>query len=281
MGSNEKATKDQLNNSNFKIWKQELFLLLMGKGLADHISNDKIRKVSGSNLSDEDKTKLQSVPGTDDMFYSKEVTKDLLCKDARAKEFILNSISNDLAENFDFISATTFEIYNLIKGQNECEVEESIAKLKESLKKTKYDSNNDISLAIFISNMNMKFEELKKLKAEVKYIEKFDYLYNAIPEELAIKSNMLTFEGSWEELTEKIIKVNQHLRRLNKGSGEQDQSQANAVSVKNNRTTGYTKEDKHEIECWVCHKRGHKARDCFKNKKNRNKQRKAGRRYYK
>jgi len=57
--------------------------------------------------------------------------------------------------------------------------------------------------------MNLKFKELENLKEKLEYQDKFNYLYSAIPEDLAIKSNILSCEPNWEETTSHLIKVSQ------------------------------------------------------------------------
>jgi len=45
MGEEDNHTKDLLNKSNFKIWKQQIYLLLKGKNLIDYIYSEKLKKV--------------------------------------------------------------------------------------------------------------------------------------------------------------------------------------------------------------------------------------------
>jgi len=62
-------------------------------------------------------------------------------------------------------------------------------------------------LSKFISDMNLKFNELENIKEKLEYQDKFNYLYNAIPEDLALKSNILSCEPNWEETTTHLIKI--------------------------------------------------------------------------
>jgi len=48
-----------------------------------------------------------------------------------------------------------------------------------------------MSLSVFISTMNMLYNELEDLKVKLSQRDKFDYLYNSLPEELVIKLNLI------------------------------------------------------------------------------------------
>jgi len=88
-----------------------------------------------------------------------------------------------------------------------------------------------LQLSIFISNMNIKFTELENLKYTVDDKKKFDYLYNALPKELVIESNFISYEEeTWEEITKYIIKTSQHLKQLN----EKRERERQADIVSNN-----------------------------------------------
>jgi len=76
------------------------------------------------------------------------------------------------------------------------------------------NTENSISLSIFISKMNLKFKELENLKASLEFKEKFDYLYNAILEELAIKTNLISHQDNWDDNTKYLINTSQQLKRL-------------------------------------------------------------------
>jgi len=104
--------------------------------------------------------------------------------------------------------------------------------LKKSLDSSRYDNDGDTPLSIFISNMNMKFSELENLKFSIDDKKKFDYLYNALPEELVIKSNLINYkEKTWEEITKYIIEISQLLKRLKERKEKYNEIVSNNVNV--------------------------------------------------
>ena len=151
------------------------------------------------------------VDGTSNTYYKSGTKKELIKKDTKAKKLLMNSISNDIAADIDFITSTAYEIYNLIKGLNESDDNDRIEELKNSLDRTRYNESG--SLSMFISNMNMKFTELERLNVTLKDTDKIDYLYNAVSEELATKSGLLK-ESTWENATKNIVETYQRLKKL-------------------------------------------------------------------
>ena len=322
MNNERNSTKDILDNSNFKLWKQEFYLLLKGKKLEEYILKEKIKKIPENKLSKEQKKRLTLVDGTTDTYYEESVTEDMTQEDSLVKEYLINSISKELAEKFDFITLTAYEIYKLISSLNVNDDNDLIEEIKNSLEKEKYTPGKDASLSIFISNMKTKFRELNVLKASPSEQEKIDYLYNSIPDDLALRSNAINFEGNFDEFSELLIKTNQRLiklteRRLkssinNNQSNSSDnlqgvnedlsknintypngaknnennfESNFNKVHKNNNHKYNkrnynnknyqynHRKQDKSEVECWNCGKKGHYASEC-RNKNNKNNYRK-------
>jgi len=144
-------TKDQLDETNFRIWKQELYLLLKRMKLSKYIVEGTIKKVDGSTLNNTTKKNLTKIDDTLNMYYASETTEEDIINDAQTKEILLNSISNDLAVNIYFISSIAYEEYDMIESINVSKDKDRIEEIKDSLSKTKYDENSDISLSIFIS----------------------------------------------------------------------------------------------------------------------------------
>ncbi|ORX63851.1 hypothetical protein BCR32DRAFT_251402 [Anaeromyces robustus] len=229
------GTKDLLDGFNFKTWKQQLYLLLKEEDLTQFIYDKKLKKISKDNIAEDDLKKHIPVDGINNLFYEKSVTKDMVKKDAKTKKILMNSIKNDLAVNIDFISSTAYEIYNLIKGINLSDDNDRIEEIKNYLNSMRFNENQDIPLSIFISNMNMKFNELEQLKSPLKDSEKFDYLYNSIPEELAIKTNIIDHQENWEETTNYLIKTHQQLKRLKEKKLKQLDVESNSVNVSSNK----------------------------------------------
>jgi len=56
--------------------------------------------------------------------------------------------------------------------------------------------------------MKTKFGELSVLKASLTEQEKIDYLYNSIPDDLALKSNDINFQGNFDKFSGLFIKTN-------------------------------------------------------------------------
>ena len=59
-------------------------------------------------------------------------------EDSLVKEYLINSISKELAEKFDFITLTAYEIYKLISSLNVNDDIDLIEEIKNSLEKEKY-----------------------------------------------------------------------------------------------------------------------------------------------
>jgi len=151
----------------------------------------------------------------------------------------MNSISNYLASKIDFISSTAYEIFKLIATLNQRSRSERIEEIKEELIKLKYDPDNDGALSIFISDMNLKFKELENLKEKLEYQDKFNYLYSAIPEDLAIKSNILSCEPNWEETTSHLIKVSQQLKSIQEIIIKKEERASTSLNVETKIKSNY------------------------------------------
>jgi hypothetical protein len=272
------STRSQLNNDNFKLWKKQLFLLLQSKELLKYITTKQIEKVDGSGLSEDEKKKLIPVADTANTFYKKETTSKHIKEDSKTKEIIMNSVNDDLAESIDFISLTAYEVYELISSLNECDEDDRIEEIKDSLNKSRYEQDSDEQLSLFISKMEFKFKELENLKAPLNFKEKFEYLYNSIPEDLAIKTNLLEYQVSWEETKKHLIQRNIQLKRLNEKKNKQINEDNNIISNYNVNNNNKNKDlnknynndfnkNKKNIECWKCGRIGHYMSDCDLNNK--------------
>jgi len=231
----ENRTKDILDSTNYKTWRQELYLVLKEKDLNEYIQIEKLKKIKENELDEKvDKSKLYKVDGTEDIYFTSDVTKTMIKYDTRAKRIIINSIDSELVKKLDFISSTAYEIYNLITGIYEVSGNEKIRKIKKELENMKFDPEKDLSLSIFISNMNIKFNELEVLKEKLSEQDKFDYLYNSIPEELATKANLLTMKGNWEKITTDLVEINQKLKRVTEKKQRVEEMETNYSKVTKN-----------------------------------------------
>jgi len=54
MTNKENATLEILDNSNFKSWKQDLFLLLQERDLGNYILKESIKKISEDEIPEEE-----------------------------------------------------------------------------------------------------------------------------------------------------------------------------------------------------------------------------------
>ncbi|OUM62388.1 hypothetical protein PIROE2DRAFT_11348 [Piromyces sp. E2] len=259
--NNTPHTKGQLDGSNYRLWRQELHLVLTILKLNKYIHQEVVKKVDGSQLSADEKKNMTLVGDSVNIYYAKGTKEKDIVNDATTKEVLMYSIDSKLATNIDFISTTAYEVFNTIKGINVSDDRDRIQELKDSLSNTKYDPNGELSLSIFISNMNIKFKKLENLKVTLAYSDKFDYLYNSIPEELAIKSNLISQTENWENTTKYLINTAQHLKRL------QDKREKEEQKVETNFSHSWKNKGKQEIKCRNCGKFGHYKDECEEKRK--------------
>eukprot|EP00833_Pecoramyces_ruminatium_P004229 jgi/Orpsp1_1/1178261/evm.model.c7180000064607.2 len=230
---NNTATKCQLDESNFKLWKQQIYLLLKSHDLIEYIYQEILKKVPGSELTSEQKASAILVDGTIDTYYNVGTKKDQIKKDTKAKNYLMNSISNDIAADIDFVTLTAYEIYQIIKGMNISDDKDRIQELKNELDSMKYNETG--SLSIFISNMSMKFNELEKLGENLTDKDKIDYLYNTISEDLADKANLLK-ETTWTSATKNLVETYQRIKKLREKRNKNNDIVSNSTNVESNNS---------------------------------------------
>ena len=102
-----------------------------------------------------------------------------------------------------------------------------------------------MSLSVFISTMNMLYNELEDLKVKLSQRDKFDYLYNSLPEDLVIKSNLINHQRVWEEVTKFIIEVNQHLNYLKEKNIQVESNESTALSTEMKSEANYNNNNKY------------------------------------
>jgi len=104
--NNTPHTKDQLDGSNYRLWRQELFLLLTRLKLNKYINQEIIKKVDGSKLSADERKDLILVGDSVNTYYAKGTKEEDIVNDATTKEVLMYSIESKLATNIDFMSST-------------------------------------------------------------------------------------------------------------------------------------------------------------------------------
>jgi len=82
---------------------------------------------------------------------------------------------------------------NLIKSMNTKSDKRRILGLKDKLEGMRYSKEEDICL--FISELEMIFDELSDLKYKVSDKKKYNYLYAELLDDLIIESNMIIYHG--------------------------------------------------------------------------------------
>jgi len=136
-----------------------------------------------------------------------------------------------------------------------------------------------------------KVQGIRKFKVKISFQEKFNYLYNAIPEEMAIKTNLISQKTSWEDTTKHLIETLHHLKRLKEKRNkdiQQENVEMNYITKKDkvDNKIKYHKKNKpenrkHEIKCWNCGRKGHYREDCKQKNKKFNNNYNRGKRYEK
>jgi len=233
------GTIEMLDKTNYKTWKQDLYVLLKGNKLEQYILREVIKKISGEKLKNEQREKLTLVDGTTNTYYNENVTEDMIVEDAKTKRFIMNNIPKDLKMRMDCISLTSYEMFKLIESLNLKTRSERIEQLKEELLKMKYNPEIDDGISIFISEMNLKFKELEKLNVSLDYQDKFKYLYSSIPEDLAIKSNIISCLPNWDTTTNHLITVSQQLRNIQEIIIKKEEKISTALNVESKINSNY------------------------------------------
>ena len=114
--------------------------------------------------------------------------------------------------------------------------------------------------------MNNKFAELRNLGVEKTDREKFDYLFNALPEKLILLSNLLNYSNNWKKCCTNIIETHQHAKQLyikrNKKLGNNNKSTNKSASSNTEANYSQQTNNKKNIRCQICKKKGHTANKC-------------------
>jgi len=277
------STRDlREGRENFKIWKKEIFALLMQENLIGYILNEKLIKKDGSTISEDERAKSIAILDQTDTYYAVGTKKEVILADAKVRNILIRSVSINLIEDIDFESLTSYEIYQSIIETCVRTEEEWRNEIKDYLNYTKFDPEGEKHISLFISNFKQKFKELEKLKAKPSEDDKFNYLYRAMPIELAKDGNMLQFQKDLNGVIENLIQSYNKLKEIrkldeiygNKNNKTDTSPVSNSSKVQVNYNQPRTKGNNNfnisrkDIECWYCSKKGHFKRECWNKKSN-------------
>ena len=269
------ATKDLLTRDNYRLWLQEIDLLLTINGVGDYIRKEKIKTVEKIEASDKTKIDLIKVEGKKNFYYTKDVTTEMLVDDAKAKYYLLNSISDNIKIRIDFKSNTAYQIMKIIKAMNTKSTEVRKHELKETLNNMRYSMDDDITL--FITEMENIFNELDKINNTLSEEKKFNYLYTALPNEITVETGIIQHVGNWDEATKLLKNTVPHLIFLKGNTNRTKTTSATILNAQTNKrktkqSDKYKKNNKNKNKRYfICDKPGHIAKNCWHNPINKNK----------
>jgi len=273
-----KRTKTILGepNSNFKIWDDELYNLLSELDLEHHIEGEVLKRIDKSTISQSNLSKYKPAKGDKTKVYAINTPDEDIKNDIKVKNIILNSISNEHKLSLNCKGDTAYEIYKTLCETYTHTINERKEILEEELNDLFFEESEK-GMSLFIASMNNKFAELRNLGIEKTDREKFDYLFNALPEKLILLSNLLNYSDNWKKCCVNIIETHQHAKQLytkrNKKLGDNSKSTNNSMNLNTEANYSQQNSNKKYIKCQICNKRGHSANKCKYryNKPNENK----------
>ena len=236
----------------------------MQENLIGYILNEKLIKKDGSTISEDERAKSIAILDQTDTYYAVGTKKEVILADAKVRNILIKSVSINLIEDIDFESLTSYEIYQSIIETCVRTEEEWRNEIKDYLNYTKFDPEGEKHISLFISNFKQKFKELEKLKAKPSEDDKFNYLYRAMPIELAKDGNMLQFQKDLNGVIENLIQSYNKLKEIrkldeiygNKNNITDKSPVSNSSEVQENynhtRTKGNNNfnNSRKDIECW-------------------------------
>jgi len=146
------STRDlREGRENFKIWKKEIFALLMQENLIGYILNEKLIKKDGSTISEDERAKSIAILDQTDTYYAVGTKKEVILADAKVRNILIKSVSINLIEDIDFESLTSYEIYQSIIETCVGTEEERLNEIKDYLTYTKFDPEGEKHISLFIT----------------------------------------------------------------------------------------------------------------------------------
>jgi len=103
------ATKGLLTKENYKLWLQEIDLLLSINGVDDYIYEEKIKYIDKRKIKKEDISKHKKVKRRENLYNDIIVTEDMVRADITAKYYLHNSISDDIKVKINFQSISAYQ----------------------------------------------------------------------------------------------------------------------------------------------------------------------------
>jgi uncharacterized protein YktA (UPF0223 family) len=267
--SNAVCTKHLLNNNNYRVWLQEMELLLGIHEVDDYVYSEKLPTIKKANQVKTTDTKLVYLPypHDNDKVYDSSVTKDDIKHDKLAKYLINNSISDEIKVRLDFRKLSAYQVWKALEKSNKRSDEERISELKKELGAKRYNRNDDISL--YISELNNIYSELESLGENYSDEKKFNQLYLSLPYDIIIESHIIAYGTTWKEATEHLIKVIPHLKYLKELKNKQKQTSLNLSTEATPKSK--SKRRRKGVRCGHCRKFGHTKKDCWGLKRNKSK----------
>jgi len=258
--SNKKLTVE-----TYPLWASDMDLILTANELDQYIYEDNMKKIA-NNAENFESLKGMKIRGTD-TYYHKSVTTKMIVGDSKAKRYISMNLENEIKLSIDFKNSSAYDIWKLLKKTFTKGNEEMKLQLNEKLENMTYDKSTDIG--IFIANMEITFDKLKKLGENVNDERKFNYLYNAIPSDIAQLTNLLGFQNDWNGCCNMLKTSIPRIKFLNTLKIKQEKAKVFNNEVRTNESNSRNKQNrkhsKRNIRCHNCGGFGHISREFLKN----------------
>lgn len=222
----------KFGGTDFIAWKIQILQLLREKKISDVIENE------------------VTVDG--------KINADLRDNDEKAKGIIIRCLSNNLVIEFGE-EQTAYAMWTKILNKYQKTTPGTKAYLIMKLCSAKYEET--VSVEDFCRDFDMNLRALKAAGGEIDELVSVIMLLSKIPKSFEnVKQALLTM--SENDLT--MERVRNRLMEV-----ELEQKSVKQISVDSNQNLNVAFQVKKEIICYYCRKKGHKANQCKRRKKNR------------